>query len=259
MVTRDVSYFVFDIESVADGALLSRLRYPSDSLSPEMAITKYREELIEETGKDFIPYTFQLPVSLVVAKIAADYKLTDLVALDEEQSRPHEITRLFWDGWRKYGKPCLVSFHGRGFDLPLLELAAFRYGLEIPDWFAESKRSFEQPRNRYNIASHFDLHEWLTNFGALGFMVACRSLQTLLGSQEKWTSPATWFRICGTREKRPRFMTTVAQMCSIRILSFCVRALWPEKLRFTRNTRSSNMRENGLKHEQKIRPGSIVI
>ncbi|MCX7390310.1 MAG: 3'-5' exonuclease [Planctomycetota bacterium] len=185
MVTRDVSYFVFDIESVADGALLSRLRYPSDSLSPEMAITKYREELIEETGKDFIPYTFQLPVSLVVAKIAADYKLTDLVALDEEQSRPHEITRLFWDGWRKYGKPCLVSFHGRGFDLPLLELAAFRYGLEIPDWFAESKRSFEQPRNRYNIASHFDLHEWLTNFGASRFHGGLSLAANLIGKPGK--------------------------------------------------------------------------
>ena len=125
---RDTRYFVFDIESVADGALVSRLRYPEEKLSGPAAIARWRAELMAEQGKDFIPYTFQLPVSLVVARVAADYRLIDLAALDEEKSRPHEIVRAFWDGWRKYGRPCLVTFNGRGFDVPLLELCAFRYG-----------------------------------------------------------------------------------------------------------------------------------
>ena len=185
MASADTKYFVFDIESVADGALISRIRYPGENLAPAKAIAKYRAELLEENGKDFIPYTFQLPVSLVVARLGKDLALQDLVALDEKQARPHEIVRLFWDGWRKYQRPKLVTFNGRGFDLPLLELCAFRYGLAIPDWFAEDARSFDQPRNRYNTAAHFDLHEWLTNNGASRFNGGLSLAANLIGKPGK--------------------------------------------------------------------------
>ena len=182
---RDTAYFVFDIESVADGDLVSRLRYPGETLAPQEAIARYRAELLADSGKDFIPYTYQLPVSLVIAKVGIDYRLTDLVALDEVQSRPAEIVRLFWEGWHKYGRPRLVSFNGRGFDMPLLELCAFRYGLAIPDWFAEEKRSFDQPRNRYNIQAHFDLHEWFTNSGASRFAGGLSLAANLIGKPGK--------------------------------------------------------------------------
>jgi predicted PolB exonuclease-like 3'-5' exonuclease len=185
MAAADTNYFVFDIESVADGALISRIRYPGEKLAPAQAIAKYRAELLEENGKDFIPYTFQLPVSLVVARLGRDLALQDLVALDEKEARPHEIVRLFWDGWRKYQRPRLVTFNGRGFDLPLLELCAFRYGLAIPDWFAEDARSFDQPRNRYNTAAHLDLHEWLTNNGASRFTGGLSLAANLIGKPGK--------------------------------------------------------------------------
>ena len=120
MAKLDTAYFVFDIESVADGALVSRLKYPGENLAPAEAIAKYREELLKENGKDFIPYTYQLPVSLVIAKVARDFSLLDLVALDEKEARPHEIVKNFWQGWQKYSRPTLVTFNGRGFDLPLL-------------------------------------------------------------------------------------------------------------------------------------------
>ena len=185
MAAADTRYFVFDIESVADGALVSRLRYPGEDLSPQKAIARYRGELQAETGKDFIPYTFQLPISLVIAKVAKDLSLQDLVVLDEAQSRPHEIVRTFWEGWRRYGRPQLVSFNGRGFDMPLLELCAFRYGLQVPDWFAEGARNFDQPRYRYNTAAHFDLHEWFTNSGASRFNGGLSLAANLVGKPGK--------------------------------------------------------------------------
>jgi predicted PolB exonuclease-like 3'-5' exonuclease len=185
MASSDTRYFVFDIESVADGDLVSRLRYPGEGLAAEPAIARYRAELMQENGKDFIPYTFQLPISLVIAKVAKDLSLQDLIALDEKHSRPHEITRLFWDGWRKYQRPKLVSFNGRGFDMPLLELCAFRYGVAIPDWFAEDARNFDQPRYRYNTAAHFDLYEWLTNSGASRFAGGLSLAANLIGKPGK--------------------------------------------------------------------------
>lgn len=180
-----VRYLVFDVESVADGRLVSKLRYPREGLEPAAAIARYRAELIEKFETDFIPYTFQVPVSVVVAKVATDFRLLDIVALDEPQFRSHVITDKFWRGWEIYKRPTLVSFNGRTFDLPLLELAAFRYGVSIPHWFAIGGKSFEQPRNRYNLDAHLDLHDVLTNFGASRFNGGLNLAANLLGKPGK--------------------------------------------------------------------------
>ena len=53
MPSRNVATIVFDIESVADGELIQRLRYPGEQLSPVEAIRKYKDELLAEHGRDF--------------------------------------------------------------------------------------------------------------------------------------------------------------------------------------------------------------
>ena len=180
-----VRYLVFDTESVADGELVSKLRYPGEGLKPKAAVDRYRKELLEKYDSDFIPYTFQRPIAVGIAKLAADYRLIDLVALDEPHYRPHVMTEYFWRGWEKYGRPTLVSFNGRTFDVPLLELAAFRYGVAIPAWFALHAKSFEQPRNRYNLDAHVDLQEVLTNFGSSRFTGGLNLASNLLGKPGK--------------------------------------------------------------------------
>ena len=180
-----VRYLIFDIESVADGALVAKVRYPGESLSAEQAIARYREELLEQRGTDFIPYTFQMPVSVVVAKVSGTFELLDLIALDEPEWRPHIITEHFWRGWQRYQRPTLVSFNGRTFDMPLMELAAFRFGLSIPSWFETKARTYEQPRNRYNSRYHLDLHDLLTNYGASRFNGGLNLAANLLGKPGK--------------------------------------------------------------------------
>lgn len=178
-------YFVFDVESVADGSLVASIRYPEQRLSPEEAVAKFRAELMEQYQSDFVPYTFQVPVSVVVAKVAGDFRLLDIAALDEPHYRPHVITQKFWRGWEAYHRPTFVSFNGRTFDMPLLELAAFRYGVSAPGWFDLTGKSFEQPRNRYNIQAHLDLHDQLTNFGAVRFRGGLNLAANLLGKPGK--------------------------------------------------------------------------
>jgi len=185
MARSDVAYLVFDIETVADGQLVSRLRYPQDKLDGPAAIERYRAELRQKYESDFIPYTYQVPVSVAVAKVAADYRLLDIAVLDEPRYRPHVIAEHFWRGWEKYFQPTLVSFNGRGFDLPLLELAAFRYGLSLPEWFNFEAKSFEQQRNRFNLKAHIDLQELLTNFGTTRFTGGLNLAANLLGKPGK--------------------------------------------------------------------------
>ena len=185
MAKQTVQYLVFDVESVADGDLVAKLRYPGESLAPNQAIRRYRDELIEKYDNDFIPYTQQIPVSVAIAKVDSQLNLLDLVTLDRPSYRPHVITENFWRGWEGYRRPTLVSFNGRAFDLPLLELAAFRYGLSVPKWFNMEAKSWEQWRNRYNTQAHLDLHEVLTNFGATRFSGGLNLVANLLGKPGK--------------------------------------------------------------------------
>ena len=185
MAKPSVRFLVFDVESVADGALIAKLRYPEENLGPKKAIARYREELMEKYDSDFIPYTYQVPIAVAVAKVTSEFRLTELVVLDAPQFRPHVIVKQFWRGWEAYRQPTLVSFNGRTFDVPLLELAAFRYGVSVPNWFAEGAKAYEAPRNRYNAMAHLDLQDLLTNFGASRFHGGLNLAANLLGKPGK--------------------------------------------------------------------------
>lgn len=168
-LSQEVRYLVFDIESVADSALIASIRHPQGDVSPEEALATYRKELMEKKGTDFIPYTYQVPISLALAKVGADFSLIDLKVLQVEEGGPKAICEKFWKGWQLYKKPIFVTFNGRGFDFPLMELMAFRYGIPIPDWFALGGKAYEQPRNRYHTGNHLDLCDFLSNYGAVQF------------------------------------------------------------------------------------------
>ncbi|MEZ6068363.1 MAG: 3'-5' exonuclease [Planctomycetaceae bacterium] len=180
-----VAWLAFDIEAIADGELIARVRYPKDNLTPAEATARFRAEQLEATGKDILPPTYMLPVAVAVAKIGADFRLQDLAVLDDPEYRPHIITRHFWNGWRHYQRPTLVTFNGRGYDLPVLELAAYRYGLTLPEWFNVDARAYEQSRNRYNIGSHLDLMDLFSNFSAYRVSGGLNLLANLIGKPGK--------------------------------------------------------------------------
>ena len=108
--------------------------------------------------------------------MAGDFSLQALACLDAPEFRPREIVRKFWLGVGKY-RPKLVTFNGRGFDLPLLELAAFRYGCQARDYFYNS-------RNRYN-GNHIDMFDWMSNYGACRLAGGLNLLAKLLGKPGK--------------------------------------------------------------------------
>ena len=54
MPPPDFKYLIFDVESIADGDLIAKVRYPGESLSPTEAVEKYRQELIVKWGLSLI-------------------------------------------------------------------------------------------------------------------------------------------------------------------------------------------------------------
>jgi len=187
-MTDRPSFLVFDIETVADGRLVQRVRFPEENqLDPAAAVAKYRAQLLEQSGgkSDFVPHTFQVPVSVAVAKVAEDFSLMDVKTLDRPRFRPPVIARQFWKGWHSYGQPTLVTFNGRFFDMPVLELCAFRYGIPVPNWFVSSGAAYQQPRNRYNQQAHFDCQDFISNQGATHVNGGLNLCAQLLGKPGK--------------------------------------------------------------------------
>ncbi len=176
------AYLVIDTESVPDGVLLARVKYADDNLEPAEAIARAQEEARAQSGSDFLPVTFQVPIATCVVRVGSDFGLQKIRNLDEPQFRPRKIVEEFWSGvctyrskWRERMR--LVTFNGRGFDLPLLELAAFRYGLAAREHFLSRSRRYE--------GWHLDLMDWLTNYGATRLTGGLNLLSKLLGKPGK--------------------------------------------------------------------------
>lgn len=58
-------------------------------------------------------------------------------------------------------KPDLVTFNGRGFDVPVIVARALRYGIPMPWWYGD-----RSTRYRYSEHGHWDLADWLSDYGA---------------------------------------------------------------------------------------------
>jgi len=178
------AYLLFDTESVPDGRLIGKVKYPDLTLTPEDAVRRAQAEAREQSrvGSDFIPVAFQIPVAVCVIRVAADYALQRITPLGTPHFRPRDIVEQFWCGvgehLKKNPRTKLVTFNGRGFDLPLLELAAFRYRVACGPAY------FDRSRNRYN-GNHIDLLDWLTNLGASRMAGGLNVLSKILGKPGK--------------------------------------------------------------------------
>jgi predicted PolB exonuclease-like 3'-5' exonuclease len=172
------AFLILDTESVPDGRLIAHVKYPGENLTPEEAIAKAQAEArsLSPTGSDFLPVTFQYPVAVGVVRVGPDFRLQAIASLDAPHFRPREIVKKFWLGVGLY-RAKMVSFNGRGFDLPLLELAAFRYGYSLRDHLAGS-------RNRYG-GNHLDLMDWFSNYGACRMAGGLDLLSKLIGKPGK--------------------------------------------------------------------------
>ena len=182
-------YTVFDIETRIDKALVRAVFFPQDEeLSDEDAYQQKRQQLLERQGNDFFPLAFHVPVSIAIGQVDEARVLTAVETLppdvtDETASEagPPDVAspeaamvRTFWERLERF-PGTLVSFNGRGFDLPVLELQALKQGCRIPHYFRG------RARYRYSDEGHYDLYDFLTNYGVHRLQGGFDALAKLIG------------------------------------------------------------------------------
>ena len=151
-------YTIVDIETRIDKGLVRAIYFPHTEIAEEDAYTQARERLRQEQGNDFFPISFHVPISIAVGQVNDERVLTAVETVNENDSDEESIVRTFWQRLERFSGT-LVTFNGRNFDLPVLELQALKYGCQAPRYFSG------KARNRYAEEGHFDLYDFLTNYG----------------------------------------------------------------------------------------------
>jgi 3'-5' exonuclease len=183
-----MSFAIFDIETRIDKALIRATMYPHEDLSEDEAYQRFREQVREERDgrSDFLPIPFHIPVSIVVGNVNGGYALTAVEVLCAQQYSEEEIVCEFWRRVEAF-PGTLVSFNGRNFDLPVLELQALRYGCQAPRYFNEKYGH----RYRYSEERHYDLFDFLSNVGASRIRGGFNLLARIIGLPGKtWVDGA---------------------------------------------------------------------
>jgi predicted PolB exonuclease-like 3'-5' exonuclease len=151
-------YLVFDLETVVDGTLY-------DPPEPK-----------EGEERPFAPLFAQRPITVGALWLSVDLGVRRLWTIDgfSEADERGLLTTLsdFVDEHR----PTLVTFNGRGFDLPVLVLRSLRHGVAMPWYFEE-----ERYRDRRAEEGHLDLHDALALHGAARRSVSLDVASRLLG------------------------------------------------------------------------------
>jgi len=163
---------VFDIETVPDAAAARRLLGEPDlnEVAARDALAAYFFEKTEGRN-DFPRQPFHQVVAISYAHLiqepgeaGPELVVRRIASGGEEGSSETELLEGFFRLIEQRA-PRLVSFNGRGFDVPVLKYRAMVHGLTCPRWFSEGDK-WNNYDARYSQQYHLDLLEVLSDFGA---------------------------------------------------------------------------------------------
>ncbi len=162
-------YLVFDIETEIDKELVAATLVPNAG-SPQLAY----EQLREEHDGGFLPLTVHRPVSVVLGWVSPGRVLERVEVLRVDEIGELELVRAFWHDVQRFDGT-MVTFSGRIFDWPVMELRAMKYRVSLP-WYFSPKSGLRGRAER-----HWDLYDILSNRGAARLRGGLDLLAKLVG------------------------------------------------------------------------------
>jgi len=180
-------YLVFDIETRVDKELVKQIHDPENALTIDQAYDKVRDELLQRSNQqsDFFPIPFHVPIAIATLQADENYRIHALGCLGADRFSEPEMVARFWQIFES--AETLVTFNGRGFDLPVLETRALRHGLSLPRYFGTAQAKLRYRSSRYSDAYHVDLCDFLSNFGAVYRRGSLDLLAKLIGLPGKYS------------------------------------------------------------------------
>jgi predicted PolB exonuclease-like 3'-5' exonuclease len=174
------NYALFDVETSIDWQLIEDVEDCGRHEFIEMLRGEQRRGLLDDV---FVPYTYHVPAVIAAGMINDTGELYSLGCIRGEAG--YEVAAAFWSWVERFqSKPSqgtLVSFNGRSFDFPVLELAALRYGIRIP------QHCNEKYGNRYRFQDdwHIDVMDWFTGHGATRLRGGLTLLSAMAGMRPR--------------------------------------------------------------------------
>ncbi len=142
-----------DLETVPDEALVSAVDGEPGRPYSEQLQRVVAERRARTGGRtDFLPLPYHRPVAACLLEAVQSgglIALTDAVVWTDAR-RPEAA--FLEETWQRLDGAALVTFHGKGFDVPVLELRSLKHAIPTPACFAAHSR---EP------GEHFDLRELL--------------------------------------------------------------------------------------------------
>ncbi len=182
-----IRYLVFDIETRVDKELVKHIYDPEDCLTLEQAYDTARDQILKRSNQqsDFFPVPFHIPISIATLQADENYRIASLGCIGADRFSESELIERFWQIFEPV--QTLVTFNGRGFDLPVLEIQALKHGLSLGRYFGQDHGRSAYRSSRYNDAFHIDLCDFLSNFGAVYPRNSLNLLSKLIGLPGKYT------------------------------------------------------------------------
>ena len=159
---------VFDCETVPDTALLRKI-YGHEGSDAEVARQAFAAQKAA-SGSEFLPVMFHRVVA--ISAVMADEYGKFLRVSTMKGANEREILNKFI-GFVNSHNPRLVSFNGRGFDLPMILTRAMRYNVSFPSFYEVENKELGKGkwegnyRDRYSGKFHFDLLDHVSEFGSV--------------------------------------------------------------------------------------------
>lgn len=159
----------FDIETIPDCAGIRRLHdLPADLPDHDVAEIAFQKRRVQ-TGNDFLPPHLQRVI--VISCVARDDEGVKIFSIGEpERDEKASIHRFFDSIERKI--PQLVSWNGKGFDIPVLNHRALLHGISCTRFWesGDDDQAFRYNNylNRYQTR-HLDLMDQLAMFNSRNF------------------------------------------------------------------------------------------
>jgi len=132
------SYLVIDIETIIDPGLPLPAKAESSALPPA---------------------PFHQVVAIGALWMDADYKPIKLGVVGEHKAEAPVLQDFV--RFVEERRPDLVTYNGRGFDLPVIVARCLRHGISFRHYFQAS-----DVRYRYSAQGHLDLMDYMTDHGA---------------------------------------------------------------------------------------------